>query len=85
MPLNIKNERVSQLAQELARETGESITEAVGQAIETRLQQLRRQSQRRGLAGRLMEIGKKCASQAPAEWLARDFDAELYDERGLPR
>jgi hypothetical protein len=33
---------------------------------------------------RLMEIGRQCASHAPADWLTRDFDEELYDERGLP-
>jgi hypothetical protein len=81
MALNIKNERVSRLAQELAELSGESITVAVGRAIERRLTELRR----KGLAGRLMAIGRKCAAQAPADWRTRDFDHELYDERGLPR
>lgn len=81
MALNIKNERVSRLAQELAELSGESITDAVGCAIERRLAELRR----KGLARRLMAIGRKCAEQAPAEWRTRDFDLELYDERGLPR
>lgn len=81
MALNIKNERVSQLAQELAELSGESITDAVGHAIERRLDELRR----KGLANRLMAIGRKCAAQAPADWRTRDFDRELYDERGLPR
>ena len=85
MPLNIKNERVSMLAVQLAAETGTSITEAVGQALDARLVQLHSRKHRAGLAERLMEIGRKCASEAPADWLERDFDKELYDEQGLPR
>ena len=85
MPLNIKNERVSKLAVQLAAETGTSITEAVGQALDARLVQLHRRKQRLGLAERLLEIGRQCASEAPTDWLERDFDVELYDELGLPR
>ena len=84
MALSVKNERVSRLAQELAQLTGQSITEAVGSAIEARLTELRRQSSRDQVAQELMTLGKRCASQAPAEWRKRDFDDELYDERGLP-
>jgi hypothetical protein len=50
MALNIKNERVSQLAVELARATGVSITEAVGRAIAARLAEVKRKAQREGLA-----------------------------------
>ena len=85
MPLNIKNERVSHLATQVAAETGESITDAVGVALEERLKSLRRQKQREGLADRLMELGRRCASHAPAAWLTRNFDEELYDAQGLPR
>ena len=90
MALNIKSNRVSQLANELAQETGETITEAVGKAVEERLAHLHRSAQRKGLAQRLMETGRKCKAQASQtvqgrEWLARDYDAELYDEHGLPR
>ena len=85
MALNVKNERVSRLAQELAQLTGQSITDAVGSALEARLTELRRQNRRNHVARQLVALGKRCASQAPAEWRRRDFDAELYDERGLPR
>ena len=90
MPLNIKNDQVSQLANQLARETGESITEAVGKSIEARLSHLHRRAERQGLADKLSEIGRKVqqyASETPEgrEWLTRDFDAELFDEQGLPR
>ncbi len=40
---------------------------------------------RQGLADRLMGIEKECARRAPRDWLTRDFDRELYDDRGLPR
>jgi len=85
MPLNIKNDYVSQLANELTKETGESITTAVGKALEDRIGNLRRSTLRRGIAQRLLEIGQNCATVAPKDWLTRDFDAELYDEEGLPR
>lgn len=90
MPLNIKNEQVSTLAHRLAKATGESITDAVGKAIEERLTHVERRTQRKGLAERAMEIGRECAeiaSKTPEgrEWLVKDFDAELYDERGLPK
>ena len=85
MPINIKNDHVSRQAAELTRLTGESITGAVGKAIEERLEQLRSQERRRGVADELMAIGRKCASLAPRAWLKKDFDAELYDKRGLPR
>jgi antitoxin VapB len=85
MPLNIKNERVSGLAQELAKETGESLTDAVGKAIEDRLAGLKRSARRHGLSDRMLAIGRSCASQAPKEWLTHDFEADLYDENGLPR
>jgi antitoxin VapB len=85
MALNIKNERVSQLAQELANVSGESLTDAVGHAIEAQLAQLHRNVSRHGLAERLIAIGRKCASQAPDDWRTRDFDDELYDEHGMPK
>ena len=85
MALNIKNERVSQLAIQVTVMTGESITDAVGAALEQRLESLRREKDRDGLADKLMEVGRRCVSHAPAAWLARNFDEELYDERGLPR
>ena len=85
MPLNIKNERVSKLALQVAAETGESITDAVGHALESRLAELRRRKQRAGLADRLMDVGRRTVAHAPTDWLTRDFDNELYDDKGLPR
>ncbi|MEO8097416.1 MAG: type II toxin-antitoxin system VapB family antitoxin [Acidobacteriota bacterium] len=85
MPINIKNEQVTRLAVELAEVMGTSITEAVGEAAREKLARIRGQGGRQGVADQLMALAAKCVRNAPAEWLTRDFDAELYDERGLPR
>lgn len=85
MALNIKNDRVSRLAHELASLTGDSITDSVGYAIEARLNELRREGDRRRVAQQLIAIGKRCAGEAPADWRTHDFDEELYNEQGLPR
>ena len=90
MPLNIKNDQVSALANQLAQQTGESITETVGKALALRQAQLHQLTRRTGMAAKLSEIGRRArlyAEQTPEgqAWLTRDHDAELYDERGLPR
>jgi len=85
MPINIKNEEVSRLANELAKETGDSITDAVGKAVSEKLALLHRKKSREGIAEKLEQIGRECASLAPKEWLTWDYDADLYDEKGLPK
>jgi antitoxin VapB len=85
MPLNIKNERVSNLAHELAAITGKSITEAVGRAVESKLEELKRENERQQMYERIMEISRSCAPHFTKEWRERNFDEELYDEKGLPR
>ena len=85
MLLNIKNERVTQLALAIAAETGESITDAVGRALQLRLGGLRCQKARLGVAKRLMELGRRCVDHAPSDWLTKDFKSEFYDDRELPR
>jgi len=83
MGLNIKNPETHRLAQELAALAGESLTDAVTEAVRERLERLRRE--RRGLAERLLAIGRDCAAQLPEEYRTLDHDERLYDERGLPR
>jgi hypothetical protein len=85
MAINIKNEHVSLLAVELAEATGETITDAVGHAIEARLAEIRKRASRKGIADKLRALTAKCVREAPTEWLTWDYDADLYDERGLPR
>ena len=85
MPINIKNEQVTLLAVELAEAMGTSITDAVGEAAREKLARVRGQGVRQGIADQLMALSAKCLQNAPENWLKWDFDAELYDERGLPR
>lgn len=84
MSLNIKREETYRMAQELARLTGESLTEAVTQAVEERLDQVRRQ-QGMSLADRLLAIGEDCASHLREPYRSIDHADLLYDDRGLPR
>lgn len=82
--LNIKNAETCRLISELAELTGETMTAAVTVAVRQRLNQLRGKS-RAGLAQRLLAIGKDCADHLGDEFRTFDYDALLYDERGLPR
>jgi antitoxin VapB len=84
MSLNIKNKEAHELAQQLAKATGESMAEAVTQAVRERLHRIRRE--RTGeLSGRLLEIGKDCASHLKEPFRSADHDSLFYDEKGLPR
>jgi len=84
MSLNIKNEKTHRLAQELARLTGENMTVAVGEAIRERLERVRANS-RKGMAERLLEIGRDCAAHLNEPYKSMDIDELLYDEKGLPK
>ena len=81
MGLNIKNEEAHKLAQEIAALTGESLTAAVTEALRERLSRL----QRKGLAERLMAIGRECAAHMSEETRQIDHGDFLYDENGLPK
>ena len=83
MSLNIKNPETHQLAAELASLTGESMTTAVTVALKERLAREKRRRNREGIAARLMQIGRKCASRPVLD--DRPVDELLgYDESGLP-
>lgn len=84
MALNIKSEEAQKLAHELASLTGESMTAAVTEAVRERLERLRNQ-RGRGLAERLMQIGKDCAARLKEPYRSKDHGELLYDEKGLPR
>lgn len=84
MSLNIKNEKTHRLARELARLTGESMTAAVNEAIRERLERVRGNPQK-GLAERLLEIGKDCAAHMREPYKSVDHGDLLYDEKGLPK
>ena len=84
MSLNIKNEKTHELAQELARLTGESMTTAVSEAIRERLERVRRNS-KKNLAERIMEIARECGPRWKEPYKSIDHGDLLYDENGLPK
>lgn len=84
MALNIRNPLAEELAEELAKLTGESKTEAVTRALRDRLARVRRERSGKSLADELDDIARHCAalpvldSRSPEEILG-------YDHDGLPR
>lgn len=82
MTLNIKDPKAHDLAQALARETGETMTLAVIEALRERLARVQR-GRRIASADELLAIGQRCAQGLSGPVIAHgDL---LYDERGLPR
>ena len=84
MALNIRNRRAEELAEVLARLTGESKTQAVTRALHDRLERVRRERSGRSLARELDDIALHCAS-LPVLDERDDDDIVGYDEHGLPR
>jgi antitoxin VapB len=83
MSLNIKNREAHDLAETLARETGETMTQAVTQALRERLERVRRQRRPDARADELLEIGRRCAKALKGKPI--DHGSLLYDDRGIPR
>ena len=84
MALNIRNPEAEELAETLAKLTGETKTQAVTKALRDRLECVRRRLSGRRLADELDEIALHSASLPVLD--ARDADDVLgYDELGLPR
>ena len=84
MALNIRNSEAEELAETLARLTGETKTEVVKQALRDRLKRLRRDRIRRPLADELDAIAQHCAALPVLD--ARPAEEILgYDDSGLPR
>lgn len=84
MGINIKNVETQRLIRELTAVTQETMTVAVTEAVRERLERLHR-ARRSGLADRLMEIGRDCASHLNEPFRSIEHGDLLYDERGLPR
>jgi antitoxin VapB len=84
MPLNIRSEETEELANALAKLTGETKTEAVTQALRERIQRVRRARTKRRLADQLDEIALHCSTLPVRD--TRSVDEIMgYDENGLPR
>jgi antitoxin VapB len=84
MALSIKSPKADDLARQLAKETGETITEATVKALEERLLRVRGRRADQGLAERIMEIGRHCASLPVLDDRTPDEILD-YDEIGVPR
>ena len=84
--LNIKNQRVYELARKLSERTGQSMTSVIETALERELAALDHQ-RGRTRAQRMAELEQLVQRTAPVlADLPADPFAELYDERtGLPR
>ncbi len=83
MSLNIKDPEAHRLAQELARETGESMTSAVTQAIRERLEAVRRRRKRDAMLAAIHAISERSAELLKGPYI--DHAELLYDEHGLPK
>jgi antitoxin VapB len=84
MPLNIRSQETEELANALAKLTGETKTEAVTQALRERIQRVRRARAKRRLADELDEIALHCSGLPVHDPRSAD-EIMGYDENGLPR
>jgi antitoxin VapB len=84
MSLNIKNEETHRLVRQLAQLTGESMTSAVDKAVRERLERVRK-NEGKGMAERLLAIGRDCAAHLKEPYRSIDHGELLYDEKGLPK
>ncbi len=86
MSLNIKNEETVRLIRELADELHTSMTAAIADAVSARLLEVRRQQPAvEAEAERLLAMWGELGELLGRDYLAQDFDDQLYDERGIPR
>jgi antitoxin VapB len=86
MSLNIKNKDAHELAQQLARLTGESLTEAVTEALRERLKRTQNKDKHAAkLSDRLLEIGRDCSKRLKEPFRSADHGDLLYNEKGLPK
>ena len=81
--LNIKDREAHSLAQQLAKETGETMTQAVRTALKERLARVRRTRRSKATLEEIRAIAKRFQShlKGPVE----DHGTFLYDEKGLPK
>jgi antitoxin VapB len=83
MSLNIKDAETHKLAQQLARETGQSMTKAVTEALRDQLDRVRRRRKSANRVEEALAIGRRCAKLLKGPPI--DHDKLLYDDKGLPR
>lgn len=84
MALSIKSLETERLAREVAAKTGESITGAIQNALEERLDRLKREQRGGNLMSQLEEILHRI-DQLPVLDSRTPEEIIGYDEHGLPR
>jgi antitoxin VapB len=82
MGLNIKDPEAHELAQAIARLTGESMTRAVTEALRERYARIE-QRRTKATVEELLAIADRAASHVKRPYL--DHAELLYDNNGLPR
>jgi antitoxin VapB len=82
MGMNIKNERVEELARRLAMQTNQSITGAIEQALNSELRRLEIQDDYATRKARIKEIIRRSGPTPPG---VTSDHSDLYDEIGLPK
>lgn len=86
MSLNIKNEETVALVRELADELQVSLTAAITDAVQARLAQLRAAAPEPAFdVDEVLALWREMGERLGEDYLSQDFDALLYDEKGLPR
>jgi antitoxin VapB len=83
MSLNIKDPEAHELAQALAKTTGESMTRAVTVALRERLDRIKKTRKASARAKALLAIGREFCKNLQGPHL--DHGDFLYDEHGLPK
>lgn len=81
MGLNIDSAKVQQLAEQLARETGEPLNTVIEKALEDRLLRLHRYREREWRFKRIKELTSKAG---PIPHGVTSDHSDLYDDDGLP-
>ena len=82
--LNIKHEETHKLVRNLASLTGESMTTAIRVAVQERTERVVLERQR-GLADRLLAIGKAASPLWREPFRSTEHGELLYGEDGLPK
>lgn len=85
MSLNIKNEETVRLVRQLADELDVSLTAAIADAVRTRLDQIRAEHPEPTFdVEEVLALWREMGERLGKDYLSQDFDALLYDEKGLP-
>ena len=81
--MNIKSPDARRLADELSSMTGRSVTQVVTEALREKLERERSIRGRKGMAARLLSIGREYSGKPVVD--PREPDDMLYDVDGLPK